>query len=225
MRLLHHRFFIFLPCRSSLTGHSVEVPCPLISQEWNECPCGIVRTLRKAAYVDVDPCRVVGIRVRLVGMTILLWELAPVNGTSAGGTTKLSSRPERSGVEGPAVSFPQVRSVVADKGKIAAPRKLIWTVPLIQSSLRDWFVSLILSPGPPRAVRTWGIRLALDPNVVQHGRCGCLEVYVSLRLSCWVVFALLFTAGARRKRRGWCWTAVAAPSFSSPTRLTSSALR
>ena len=45
-------------------------------------------------------------------------------------------------------------------------------------------------------MRTWGIRLALDPNVVQHGRCGCLEVYVSLRLSCWVVFALLFTAGA-----------------------------
>ena len=31
---------------------------------------------------------------------------------------------------------------------------------------------------------------------MQHSRCGFLEVYLSQRLSCWVVLALLFAAGA-----------------------------
>ena len=53
----------------------------------------------------------------------------------------------------------------------------------------------------------WGFVLLFSPsylsslscsrlNVVQHSRCSFLEVYVSLRLSCWVVFALLFIARA-----------------------------
>ena len=49
-----------------------------------------------------------------VGMTILLWELALTRSTevAVGGTTKLSSRPERSEVEGPAVSFPRPEALL-----------------------------------------------------------------------------------------------------------------
>ena len=69
------------------------------------------------------------LRCAPVGMTILLWELAlaPVNGTSSRWHNKIviPTGAQRSG--GTCGFFPSPGSVVADKAKTAAPRKLIWT--------------------------------------------------------------------------------------------------